>query len=160
MARHLHLTVQFLDDGRIRLSTPQARGHASVIRGPFQLWAALAKARIEATVAGYATWRGVRYDLDELTDPTDPTEPKRRRPFTPREVAGDCSEVSYGQNSVVRPDQAHPMDWTPNPDGSWTSPKGRRYADPKFVKSLVINRVRMGLPSSYDEWIAQHGEAS
>lgn len=93
LARHLELTVQFLDDGRIRVSTAQARGHASVIRGPFQLWTALAKARIEATVAGYATWRGVRYDLDELTDPTDPTEPRRRRPRTPREVQDRKSVV-------------------------------------------------------------------
>lgn len=154
LARHLNVTVQFLDDGRIRVSTPQARGHADVVRGPDQLWAALGRARIEATVAGYATWRGVRYDLDELTDPTDPTEPRRRRPHTRREAAGDCSEVSYGQGGVVRPDQKHPAEWTPNADGSWTSPKGRRYTDPAKLRSLVWKRLQMGLPTTFDEWLA------
>jgi hypothetical protein len=153
LARHLELTVQFFDDGRIRVSTSQARGHASVVRGPFQLWTALVKARIEATVAGYATWRGVRYDLDELTDPTDPTEPPRRRPHTPREAAGDRSEVSFSRSSVVRPDQVHPAEWTPNADGSWTSRKGRVYRDPKYINSLVIKRARMGLPTTYDDWL-------
>jgi hypothetical protein len=162
LARHLELTVQFYDDGRIRVSTPQARGHASVARGPFQLWTALVKARIEATVAGYAMWRGVRYDLDELTDPTDPTEPARKRAYTPREVQGDCSEVSYARDGIVRPDQHHPQDWTPHPDGvSWISPKGKRYKAPKYINSLLIDRARMGLPTTYSDWLAAGGaEAS
>ncbi len=153
-ARHIDLRLQRLDDGRIRVSTPQARGHAAVVRGPFQLWGAVARCFLEATVAGYATWRGVRYDLDELTDPTDPTEPRRRRPHTRREAAGDCSEVSYAQGGVVRPDQAHPSEWTPNEDGSWTSRKGRVYRDPAYIRSIVIKRARMGLSTTYDEWLA------
>ena len=161
LARHLELTVQFFDDGRIRVSTPQARGHADVVRGPFQLWTAMLKARIEATVAGYARWHGVRYDLDELTDPTDPTEPPRQRPFTPREVAGDRTEVSYARSGIVRPDQAHPQDWTPHPDGvSWISPKGKRYKDPKYVNSLLISRARMGLPTTYAAWLESQGEVA
>ena len=102
-------------------------------------------------------------DLDELTDPTDPTEPKRRRPHTPREVLGDCSEVSYSRRTgVVRPDQHHPSNWAPHPDGvSWISPKGKRYKDPKYINSLLIDRARMGLPTTYAEWLEAGGaEAS
>lgn len=153
-ARYIDLRLQRLDDGRIRVSTPQARGHAAIARGPDQLWNAVVEAFREATIAGYAMWHGVRYDLDELTDPTDPTEPTRRRPYTPRETQGDCSEVSYAQGGVVRPDQAHPQDWSPNPDGSWTSPKGRVYRSPGHIGPLLIRRARMGLPTTYDDWLA------
>lgn len=159
-ARYVDLRLQRLDDGRIRVSTPQARGWADTAKGPDQLWHKVMQAFVEATVAGYATWRGVRYDLDELTDPTDPTEPARRRPHTAREAAGDCSEVSYAQGAIVRPDQAHPAEWTPNPDGSWTSRKGRRYSDPAYIQSLLIKRGRMGLPTTYEEWLISKGEAS
>lgn len=152
-ARHVDLRLQRLDDGSIRVSTPQARGWAVIAKGPDQLWHAFRTAFNEATIAGYAMWNGVRYDLDELTDPTDPTEPRRRRPFTPREAAGDCSEVSYARGGVVRPDQAHPADWTPNPDGSWSSPRGKTYRDPKYINPLRIKRARMGLSTTYDEWL-------
>lgn len=158
--RHFRLHVEVLDDGRVRLSSPEARGFAVVARGPLQVWSALGQVRNEATVAGYATWRGVRYDLDELTDPADPTEPKRRRPHTRREAAGDCSEVSYAQGGVVRPDQAHPAEWKPNRDGSWTSPGGRRYSDPGYIGPLVIKRARMGLPTTYEAWLAEQGQAA
>lgn len=57
----------------------------------------------------------------------------------------------------MRPDQAHPAEWTPNPDGSWNSPKGRRYTDPKKINSLLISRARMGLPTTYDQWAEQTG---
>lgn len=159
-ARHIDLRLQRLDDGRIRVSTPQARGHAAVVRGPDQLWHALVACFREATVAGYAMWHGVRYDLDELTDPTDPTEPRRKRPYTPRETQGDTSEVSYARDGIVRPDQAHPQDWTPNADGSWTSPKGRRYQDPDYINSLIIKRGRMGLSTSYQQWLDCQGGAA
>lgn len=157
--RHFRLYVEVLDDGRLRLSCPEARGAALVSRGALQTWSALHQIRNEASIAGYSMWRGVRYDLDELTDPTDPTEPRRRRPHTRREAEGDRSEVSYSQDGVVRPDQAHPAEWTPNPDGSWSSPKGRRYTDPKKINSLLINRARMGLPTSYAEWVEHTGAA-
>lgn len=158
--RHFRLHVEVLDDGRLRLSCPEARGYAVIAHGKDQTWAAIKRVRNEATIAGYAMWRGVRYDLDELTDATDPTEPARRRPHTRREAQGDRSEVSYSRSGVVRPDQAHPAEWTPNPDGSWCSPKGRRYTDPSKINSLLINRARMGLPTSYAEWIDSTGTAS
>jgi hypothetical protein len=144
--------LQRLDDGRLRVSTPQARGHAIIAKGPDQLWHAVVEAFREATIAGYAKWHGVRYDLDELTDPTDPTEPRRQRPFTAREADGNYTEVSYGRGGVVRPDQHHPQDYTPNEDGSWTSPNGRRISDPRKVYSLLIRRGRMGLPTTYEDW--------
>lgn len=160
-ARYVELHLQRLDDGTIRVSSPQARGWAGIAKGPDQLWHKVNQAFREATIAGYAMWHGVRYDLDELTDPTDPTEPHRRRPHTRRERTGDCSEVSYAQTGVVRPDQAHPSEWTPNPDGSWTSPRGKRYRDPGYIRPLLVKRARMDLPCTYEDWLAeQGGEAS
>lgn len=152
--------MEFLDTGELRISTPQARGAAQTAKGPDQLWHRLAYLRTEAAIAAYAMWRGVRYDLDELTDPTDPTEPPRRRPYTPREREGDHSEVSYSRRATVRPDQAHPQEWTPNPDGSWTSPKGKVHKHPARVKTIVINRSRMGLSTTYEQWLAEQGEES
>lgn len=157
-ARHVELQLQRLDDGRLRVSTPQARGHAVIAKGPDQLWHAVIAAFREATIAGYAMFHGVPYDLDALTDPTDPTEPKRRRPTTKRENSGDPGEVSYGRGSVVRPDQLHPADWIPNADGSWTSPKGRTFRDPAKIQALKIRRGRMGLATSYEEYVASVGE--
>jgi hypothetical protein len=158
-ARYVELQLQRLDDGRLRVSTPQARGHATIAKGPDQLWHAVAAAFREATIAGYAMFHGVPYDLDALTDPTDPTEPKRRRPRTRREVNGDASEVSYGHLAAVRPDQIHPAEFTPNPDGSWTSGRsGRTFRDPKKIQSLIIRRARMGLPTSYQEYCDSVGE--
>jgi hypothetical protein len=156
----VELQLQRLDDGRLRVSTPQARGHAVIAKGPDQLWHAVSAAFREATIAGYARWHGVSYDLDALTDPTDPTEPRRRRPHTRREVSGDPGEVSYGGGAVVRPDQIHPAEWTPNPDGSWTSPRGRVFRDPRKIASLLIRRGRMGLATSYAEYCDSAGEAS
>lgn len=158
--RYLHLTVEFLDSGELRISTPQARGAAAVVRGPDRLWHGVDYLRTEAAIAAYARWRGVNSDLDELTDPTDPTEPRRLRPCTPRENAGDDSEVSYGIRGVVRPDQHHPGGYTPNPDGSWTSPGGRRISHPEKIRALIIRRGKMNLSTSYDEWLADGGEAS
>lgn len=159
--RHLRLEVEFLDDGGLRLSSPEARGYAVTVRGPLQLWTRLNEdVRIEAAVAGYSRSRGVIYDLDALTDPTDPTEPKRRRPYTPREVVGDCSEVSYSRGAVVRPDQVHPSEYTPNPDGTWTSRTGRRISHPAKVRGIVITRHRMGLSTTYEQWSSESGEAS
>lgn len=160
VARHVELRLQRLDNGALRVSTPQARGHASIAKGPDQLWHAVLAAFREATIAGYAQFHGVDYDLDLLTDPTDPTEPRRQRPRTRRENCGDPGEVSYGRGSTVRPDQIHPAAWTPNPDGSWTSPKGRTFRDPAKIQALVIRRGRMGLPTSYAEYCEAAGESA
>src|ERR1700712_754289 len=158
-ARYVELQLQRLDDGRLRVSTPQARGHATIAKGPDQLWHAVAAAFREATIAGYAMFHGVPYDLDALTDPTDPTEPKRRRPQTRSEVGGDVTEVSYGRGATVRPDQIHPAEYTPSSDGSWTSGRsGRTIRDLRKIKALVIRRGRMGLATSYEEYRESVGE--
>jgi hypothetical protein len=157
-ARHAEVQIQRLDDGSLRLSTAQARGFAVIARGPHQLWLAMFTLFREVTIAGYSMAHGVPYDLDALTDPTDPTEPKRRRPTTRRENSGDPGEVSYGRGSVVRPDQLHPADWIPNADGSWTSPRGRTFRDPAKIQALKIRRGRMGLATSYEEYVASVGE--
>lgn len=161
-ARHVELRLQRLDDGRLRVSTPQARGHATIAKGPDQLWHAVTAAFREATIAGYARFHGVTYDLDALTDTTDPTEPKRRsRPSTRREAAGEVGEVSYSRDGTVRPDQMHPAEWIPNPDGTWTSSRsGRVSRDPRKIKALIIRRARMGLTTTYAEYCESAGETA
>lgn len=155
VARRITLTVDVLDDGRLRVSSPAARGWAVVARGPHQLWTAARQALVEAQLAGHARWRGRRYDLDALTLPDDPTEP-RQRSLGARPRHG----VSYGRSAIVRPDQAHPSEWTPQPDGSWLSPRGRTWRDPARIASLVEKRAALGLPTCWADWARQAGRAS
>ena len=103
---------------------------------------------IEAQRAGHARWSGGRYDLDALTAADDPTEPRQR----PLGRVSARHGVGFGRGAVVRPDQASPSEWTPNPDGSWLSPKGRTWRDPRIIDSLVEKRARLGLPISYEDW--------
>lgn len=147
--RRITLTVDALPDGRLRVSTSGARGWAAVARGPHQLAHAVGRAFTEEAVAAYSAWRRQRYDLDTLTERDDPTEPPRREIGRPRPVDG--SRVSYGKDRVVRPDQASPEDWTPNRDGSWRSPNGKRFTSPKYVGPLVRRRRELGLSTSYEQ---------
>lgn len=146
--RRITVTIDVLDGGRLRVATPQARGWAVVVRGPLQTWGALRQALVEAQIAGHARWRGARYDLDALTARDDPTEPAQRALPRPQPRHG----VSYARSAVVRPDQAHPSEWAPMPDGTWMSPKGRIWRDPTRIASLVEKRAALGLPITYDDW--------
>lgn len=157
VARRVTVTIDVLDDGKLRVSTPSARGWAAVVRGPHQTWTALRQALVETQLAGHARWRGGRYDLDALTAADDPTEP-RQRPLRSRPSA--LSGVGFGRGAIVRPDQAHPAEWCPNPDGSWTSPKGRTWRDPARLQSLIEKRARLGLPTCYADWARAREVAS
>lgn len=147
--RRINIVVDSVPGGKLRVSTPQARGWAVVVRGPDQLARAVGQAFTEAAVASYAKWHAQRYDLDKLTSPDDPTEPAvtgarggsvtGRRPVT-------SEQISYGRRRAVRPDQAHPGHWTPLADGAWQSPAGRRYTSERIVGPLVAARIRLGLP--------------
>lgn len=161
--RHLEIRVERLDGvnaGKLRVSSPQARGWAATVRGPDQLWHAVGQAITEATVAGYSRWKGARYDHDELTAHDDPTEPGREHVLGLDDDldAARRRVASYAAGAVSRPDVADPADWRPNQDGSWSSPKGRRWRpDTKYVRNMIAKRRRMGLPTSYTEHIAMTG---
>jgi hypothetical protein len=56
--------------------------------------------------------------------------------------------ASYSKRSIVRPDQADPAAWTPMPDGSWRSPRGRRYTAERLIRPLIERRAALGLPTT------------
>lgn len=164
--RHLDLRVERLDGvnaGKLRVSTPNARGWAVTVRGADQLWRALHLAINEATIAGYARWQGGEYDHDALTEQDDPTEPARQHMLGVDELAERAAlrrTPSYSRHSVTRPDTADPADWRPNADGSWRSPKtGRSWrSETQMVRRVLNKRRAMGLPTSYEEYVSMTGE--
>lgn len=143
--RELHLKVESLGQGRFRLSTPQARGWAMVVRTPHELARALAGGFTEAQLASYARWRGERAELDALTEPVpgDPLAPPRapqRRP------ANAAATVGWGRHQL-RPDSHDPGDWVRMPDGRWQSPGGKNYPETSKVVQMVLRRRSdLGLP--------------
>jgi len=165
--RHLDLRVERLDGenaGKLRVSTPNARGWAVVVRGPDQLWWALQTAVNEATIAGYARWQGGEYDHDALTEQDDPTEPSSQHVLGIDELSERAAlrrTPSYSRHSVSRPDVADPADWRPNSDGSWRSPKSGKSWRPetRMVRRVLKKRRVLGLPMSYEEYIEMTGDA-
>lgn len=157
--RHLQLQLERLDGdnaGKMRLSSPQARGEAVVVRPhPDALYAAILKMFNEATIAGYAAWQGGLYDHDELTETDDPTEPPRGSRVDLEQLtrrAEARTVVSWSRHSLNRPDTARLEDWTPLPDGRWMAPKGKPYRrDAPQVQRMLNRRRRAGLPVSYEE---------
>lgn len=131
--RTVHLRVEALPDGMIRVSTPLARGWAAVARNPQQLAAAITAAFTEAQVASYARWKGEAYDHDAMTEV----------------VFGDSLAAPTRTQSFRRrnrADQHNPADWTPLPDGTWRSPAGRTYRpDAAIVGRVRVSRRRLGL---------------
>lgn len=152
--RHLQLCLKRLDSGQIRVSTPQARGWATVARGPDQLWHALQAAFAQAGLAGQAAWIGADYGHDQRTDADDPTEPApRRQPAR----SGPRSGISWARDAAARPDVADPADWLPLPDGTWLSPAGKRYRAPRIVNPVIARRAALGLPITYQAAV-EHAE--
>lgn len=142
--RELHLKVEALGHGRFRLSTPQARGWAMVVRTPHELARALAGGFTEVQLASYARWRGERPELDALTEPVpgDPLAPPR----PPQRRAVNTAEVGWGQHQR-RPDSHDPADWVKMPDGRWQSPGGKNYPETSKVVQMVLRRRNdLGLP--------------
>lgn len=141
--RAVTLQVEQLPDGKIRLSTPAARGWAAVSGNPHELARAVAGAFVEAQCAAYARWRGERYELDELTEPVanDPLAPPRR-PLRRRTATAN---VGWGRNQE-RPD-SHPVDqWERLPDGRLRSPAGLTYRPDTVIAQRVLARAaRLGI---------------
>lgn len=153
--RHIQLNLKRLDSGQVRVSTPQARGWATVARGPDQLWHALQAAFAQAGLAGQAAWAGQGYGHDERTDPDDPTEPAPRR--QPAHT-GPKHGISWSRDAAARPDVADPADWLPLPDGAWLSPAGKRYRAPRIVNPVIARRAALGLPITYEAAVARARE--
>jgi hypothetical protein len=132
--RVLDIRVERFPDGRIRFSTPMARGWAGVGNSPIQVTRALLAAFTEAAVAGYSAAHGHVYDLDTMTT-TVPGDA----------LAGGPQKRRRGP---VERRAAHPPEaWAMQDDGTWRSPAGRTYqADSAMVAKVRANRIAKGLP--------------
>lgn len=148
--REIDVRIRSLPGGRLRVSSPHARGWAVIARNETQLAQAIGTAFLENAVAAYAKWHRQRYDLDKLTSPDDPTEPRvagaRGGSVTGQGRPVSSEPISYGRGAAVRPDASHPAHWTLNDDGTYTSPAGRTYRDPKFIAALEVKRAKFNLP--------------
>lgn len=145
-ARHIQLNLKRMDSGQVRVSTPQARGWATVARGPDQLWHAVVAAFAQASIAGHAAWLSEPYGHDERTAADDPDEPPRRRaPQT-----GLREGISWARDAAARPDVADPAEWTPLPDGTWLSPGGKRYRAASVLQPVIARRAALGLPTTFE----------
>jgi len=144
-ARQVTLHVEAMPDGRLRVSTPSARGWAVVVRSRDELARAVTTAFTEAQVAAYARWRAERYDLDHLTEPMagDPMAPPRR----PGRRPTNTGLTGWGRNQI-RPDAHPPEEWTKLPDGRWQSPAGKAYGPAtKMAQQVMARRRNAGLPT-------------
>lgn len=142
--REVSLRFESLADGRMRISSPQARGWAMVVRRPEELARAVSSAFLEAQLAAYARWRGERPELDQLTEPVkgDPMAPPRSRVRRRR----NTGEVGWGMNQR-RPDSHDPAAWVKLPDGRWQSPSGKAWKpDTPVVQKVVARRMQFNLP--------------
>ncbi|HEX2263468.1 MAG TPA: hypothetical protein VHH52_06860 [Pseudonocardiaceae bacterium] len=131
--RAITLTVETLSDGRLRVSTPQARGWATTAQDPMGLARAVELAYREVAVASYARARGTTYDLDQLTE----------------RVPGDPLADAAMQRAPrrVRKKVHDPGAWAKFDDGRWRSPSGRLYRpDSTAVRNVIARRVALGLP--------------
>lgn len=133
--REVTLQIESLGPGKVRVSTPQARGWAAVATNPFELTRAVNAAFTEAQIASHSTWKNQVYDLDGLTE-VDPNDPKtalnQRRPRR--------------QRGPIRSDIHHPGDWQRLEDGRWRSPGGRIYREEtQLVQRMIENRRLIGM---------------
>lgn len=136
--RQALLRVESLPDGKLRISSPQARGWAVVVRTRDELVRAIAVAFTEVQVASYAAWRGEPYELDALTLPDE---------ADPLAASAELVNVSAAKGRSDRRTDVHPVTaWTPLGGGKWRSPGGREYReDSQAVRLVLAKRHRMGL---------------
>jgi hypothetical protein len=136
--RTLNLRVDDIPGVGLRISMATARGWAGVARTPQELARVVQQAFTEAQVAAYAKWRGVGYDLSQVTDavPGDPLAPPRPR----RPARRNRREEGWGAGQR-RPDVHLPTEWEEQADGRWRSPAGRMYRP----DSAMVVRVRAKL---------------
>jgi len=132
--RSIGVRIDALANGKLRISTPYARGWARTVRTRDELAKAIAEAFVEAQVASYAQWRGEAYDLDALT-PVDNADPMTAAaPRVHQNLRQDRNDVH------------DPRDWTPLPDGRWRAPSGKVYgAGTDAVQRVRAKRQRAGL---------------
>lgn len=132
------LRVESLPGGRIRVSSPQARGWAVVVRTRDELVRAVAQAFTEVQVASYARWRGEPYELDALTE-VDDLDPLAAS-------AATVDMTGTAKRNVRRTDVHKVTDWTPVGNGKWRSPTGREYGeDTQQVRRVKAKRRALGL---------------
>jgi hypothetical protein len=129
--RSLDLRLDVLPNGKVRISTPQARGWAVVASGGRQILDGVSSAFNEAQIAAYSRWKGEDYELDALTevDNSDPLATTR--------------QWQAPANRTERTDVHSPADWTRMSDGRWRSPGGRMYREDCGTVQKVIRKRRM-----------------
>lgn len=131
--RSISVRIDALADGRLRISSPFARGWARTVRTRDELNRAVAEAFVEAQLASYAHWRGQGYDHD-VQSPKWPDDPD---PL----IASAAHIQARTRNGHRRRDVHNPMDWVPLDDGRWRSPSGKVYgADTDAVRRVQAKR--------------------
>lgn len=134
--RTITLQVETLDGGGLRLSTPLARGWATVARTQLELARGIEQAYREVACASYARARGRAYDLDAMTT----------------HVPGDTLAAMPQQRvrgAGTRSHRAQRVEaWSKLEDGRWRSPSGRAYrAESMHVQNVIRKRAERGLPT-------------
>jgi hypothetical protein len=130
------LQVEALGSGRLRLSSPHARGWAATVTTPHELALAVQQAYTEVAVASYARARGEAYDLDALTT------------RVPGDALAEGKQGRKRTQRTVRRKSHNPADWSRMEDGRWLSPAGRAYReDSRVAQDVVARRKERGLPT-------------
>lgn len=154
--REMTVTVQRLDNGRLRLSPTAVSAHVATATTPAELARALQSCFTEAEIAGYARRRGTRPDIallsavDSFDEPTNLGGKPVVTSWASAAPAGDkraAGRVWASGGSRER----DPADYTANSDGSWTSPSGRTVRDPERCRQIVRRRRAAGLSTLPDD---------
>lgn len=134
--RSVALRVDEIAPGKLRLSSPYARGWTRVVTSQRELAVALAEAFTEVQIATYAAWRGEAYDRDVET-------PVWRDDPDPLVAAAPLVAPVRREG---RSDIHDPRDWTPIGDKQWRSPGGRVFReDTAAVQRVLDKRRKLGL---------------
>jgi hypothetical protein len=141
--RQALLRVEAMPGGKLRISSPQARGWAAVVSNRDELAHAVGQAFTEVQVASYAAYRGEPYDLDAMTLPDD---------GDPLAASAAVINMSGPAKRNVRRSDVHKVtDWTPLGGGKWRSPSGREYREgTQAVQAVLAKRRAMGLGTGTD----------
>jgi hypothetical protein len=134
--RTIAVQAEIMDDGRLRISSPHARGWAATAATPMELAHVMRQAFTEVTCASYALAKGEPYDLDRMTT------------HVPGDALAANPQRRVRNGRPVRRKSHDPMLWTKYEDGSWRSPAGRTYgAETRAVQNVIKRRQEKGLPT-------------
>lgn len=134
--RTIALQVDAMEDGRLRVSSPHARGWAATARTPLELAHVVQQAYTEVSCASYALARGQAYDLDQMTT------------HVPGDALADTPQRRVRGVRTTRRKAYAPEAWTKMDDGRWRSPSGRAYReDSTAVQNVIKRRQERGLPT-------------